>query len=284
MCIKAYTFFILGNPYFMTTHIRKILFYLIIFSIGFIPLYGNPQLDDSAKLAVNHTDDSGLKQGLWIVYKDNQMVEKGNYLNDLKEGVWTSYFEDEVIKSEITYLAGEAKGLAKFYYKSGKLREEGNWQIDHWEGSYKYYLESGQLSYDWFYNNKGKREGEQIYYHANGKKMYEGLWKDGKTEGTLKVYDEGGYLIQEKTFNDGRIAKVENIDQNKSINTTAKFIGTGYHSIVNLSGQTEEKGFFVKGKLFDGEKYSYNENSDLTKTTSYKQGKIVGVQESNIKE
>ena len=93
-------------------------------------------------------------------------------------------------KSEINYINGEAKGLATFFYDNGQIREKGNWQIDHWTGNYKYYYQSGQLSYNWNYNNDGRREGEQLYYHENGNKMYHGTWNNGKTEGNILVYNK----------------------------------------------------------------------------------------------
>ena len=223
----------------------------------------------------NRTDETGLKQGYWIVKDNESVIEEGNYLNDKKNGLWKSYFTNGNLKSEITYEQGVAKGNANHYYKDGTLRESGNWQVDHWEGGYKYYYESGQLSYDWFYNENGKRQGEQRYFHANGKKMYEGNWQDGKTEGVLKVYNESGLLVQEKVYNNGKFAEIKEHTNNQHTASNIKFSGTGFHTVTNLAGQVEEKGFYVKGKLFDGEKRNYDQDGNLVSVINYKNGVVV---------
>ncbi len=232
---------------------------------------GNKNVKDT----INFTDEAGLKQGRWVIKESGKIIEEGHYLNNEKVGVWKAYFDNDKLKHEINYIKGEPRGEARFYYENGKLRESGNWQVDHWEGNYKYYFESGQLSYDWFYNEKGKREGDQRYFYANGEKMYEGIWKNGKTEGALKVYDDSGNLVQERIFNDG---KFEGVEKPVTKSPSQRFNGTGFHTVLNLSGQVHEKGFFQKGNLIDGEKYNYNSDGNLISITMYKGGKVVGTQ------
>lgn len=231
--------------------------------------------DDNGNGQVNMVDSAGMKQGYWIITKDGRTVEEGAFLNNLKEGVWKAYHQNDSIKSEITFAAGKAKGDAKFYYEDGTLRECGNWQVNHWVGSYKYYYQSGELSYDWFYNDSGKREGKQTYFYSNGKTMYQGQWDNGKTEGALKVYNDQGILVQEKIFENGQFAQIKEPAEN-SKSACATFTGTGSHTIYNLRGLVEEKGFFVKGTLFDGQKFQYDEQGEQTATISYKNGVAEG--------
>ncbi|TLX76200.1 toxin-antitoxin system YwqK family antitoxin [Labilibacter sediminis] len=235
---------------------------------------------------INKTDQDGLKQGIWVIYnkQGDKILEKGNFTNNLKDGIWTSFFDNGNINHEITFVKGKAKGLAKFYYENGLLRESGNWQIDHWQGEYQYYFESGQLSYDWNYNEKGKREGEQKYFHANGEKMYEGNWNNGKTVGALKVYNEAGILVQEKLFENGAVAEIKKINTDNVIsadyNTNLKkdprdeFKKTGFHTIFTLSGDINKKGFFVKGNLFNGEEFIYSADGTLQKVLIFENGKL----------
>ena len=258
----------------------KLLVYIFAFTLLCPLTRGNDIFSFLAQISndnVNQIDNSGLKQGYWIIKAGDRITEEGNYVDSKKDGIWKAYFENRNLKTEITYVNGEARGKANFYYEDGTLRESGNWQVDHWEGSYKYYFESGKLSYDWFYNKDGKRQGEQKYYHANGNKMYEGNWNDGKTEGVLKVYNETGLLVQEKIYNNGKFAKIKkhtNDNQSSSTNTVT-FAGTGFHTLLNLAGQIEAKGFFVKGKLFNGEKRKYDKEGNLISVISYKNGEII---------
>ncbi|GAF02862.1 toxin-antitoxin system YwqK family antitoxin [Saccharicrinis fermentans] len=232
-------------------------------------------LGQSNKEYLNKIDEAGMKQGYWEIKKDDRVVEEGNYVNNKKHGIWKAYYENRKLKHEITFVNGEAQGPAHFYYENGKLRESGNWQKDHWEGSYQYYYESGTISYDWFYNDNGKRQGEQRYFHANGQVMYQGQWENGNTEGALKVYDENGQLIQEKFYNNGTLSQIERPTTHKPRHSTAKFTETGFHTIINMDGQIDKKGFFVKGKLYNGEKHHYDKEGHLTSITHYKNGEVV---------
>jgi antitoxin component YwqK of YwqJK toxin-antitoxin module len=247
------------------------------YAVSFI---SDSKLNDS----INFIDTSGLKQGLWIYYdKSNQnVIEKGNFLNDLKNGTWCCFYSNGIKKSEITYILGKAKGKATFYYEDGTIRETGNWQVDHWVGNYKYYYKTGQISYNWNYNNNGKRDGEQKYYHKNGNDMYTGVWNNGKTEGTLKVYNEDGILMQEKLYAVGKITDTKKITEPENTKENReegngipklKFEGTGNHTIINEIGKVDVKGFFVKGILFNGEKFNYDKTGKLISITYYTNGK-----------
>jgi len=234
---------------------------------------------------INFTDINGKKQGLWKVFDGTGLyvIEEGVYKDNKKDGVWLIYYADGVKKSEITYVNGEPKGRATFYYENGKVRESGIWQDEHWVGSYKYFYESGQLSYDWNYNSKGKREGEQKYFHKNGAKMYEGSWINGQTSGVLKVYNEDGLLVEEKVYQDGKFAKVNKVDiDNSNVdedNATPKlkFNGTGNHTVFTKEGKIDIKGYFENGVMVNGEKFNYDESGQLINITIYKNGKKEGV-------
>jgi antitoxin component YwqK of YwqJK toxin-antitoxin module len=248
----------------------------------------NPQqrINDS----INQIDESGLKQGLWITYSSDTsyIIEQGFFFNNKKQGTWKAYFSNGNPKSEITFNNDEPDGKVNFYYENGKIRESGLWKKDHWVGDYKYYFETGLISYEWHYNHKGKREGEQKYYHENGQLMYDGNWKDGKTEGPLKVYNNKGELTQEKMYSSGAITSI--IKSPKPIpihkektdsllaEPTLKFSGTGFHTIYNLAGEINEKGYFIKGELYNGTKYHYNNEGKLISITSYKNGKATSSQ------
>ncbi len=272
------------------TQLRRYFFLISIFTFfSTFHSKGNSLPFFQSSDTINITDSHNLKQGWWkTVFESNKIKEEGKYVNDKKHGVWISYYESGSKKSEITYINGEAKGLATFFYDNGQIREKGIWQTDHWTGNYKYYYENGQLSYNWNYNNDGRREGEQLYYHENGNMMYHGTWNNGKTEGNLLVYNKDGQLIQKKNFTDGKISTTEDIainapnkrteTQQSSNNDTSgiprlKFEGTGNHTIINDNGKISVKGFFVKGRLFNGEKFNYDNNKQLISITYYKNGK-----------
>lgn len=237
---------------------------------------------------INIIDKQNQKQGLWLTFNNvgTQIVEKGHYVNGKKNGIWHAYYPSGQKKHEITYKDGQPIGNACFYFENGSVREKGYWNIDHWEGSYQLYHTTGQLAYDWNYNKAGKRTGIQKYYHENGTLKYQGEWDNGKTTGALKVYNQEGYLVSERVYANGKFTKAVAHDPKESISVKrtasqelSKFTGTGMHTIYHLSGKPERKGFFVKGKLFNGEHLLYDQDGNLVKKVIYKNGQIVKTEE-----
>ncbi len=227
---------------------------------------------------INRFDNNKQKQGLWIIFDDtdDDIIERGQYLNNHKDGLWTTYYPDGKIKNEITYTKGKAKGKARFYYADGNVSEEGFWDVDHWEGEYKFYHRSGQLAYDWNYDTLGRRTGTQKYYHENGELKYEGEWDEGKTRGSLKMFNESGELISERIYDDeGKFASNQQVGTKQKRNKEYdQFMGTGMHTIYNMHGKPDKKGFFVKGKLFNGESFEYNESGELLYIEHYQNGEL----------
>lgn len=221
-----------------------------------------------------------LKQGLWVKFDNakESVIEKGHYKNSKKSGVWFNYYPSGQKKNEISYTKGKAIGPASFYYPDGKVSEQGYWNIDHWEGEYKFYHESGQLAYDWNYDKSGRRTGTQKYYHENGELKYEGDWVKGKTTGSLKMFNESGQLITERIYDDqGKFASnVKHTPTPKNVDAEEHdvFKGTGMHTVYTLQGKPERKGFFVRGKLFNGQCYQYKSNGELEEIEHYENGQL----------
>ncbi|MFM7021593.1 MAG: toxin-antitoxin system YwqK family antitoxin [Flavobacteriales bacterium] len=263
----------------------------------------------------NVTDANNLKQGHWVYfnrdkklpdYKDDQKVEEGDYQDDMKNGKWTHYFNNDKVKDVITYVSNRPNGYAIFYYPNGNKREEGIWKNNRWIGEYKYYYENGQIASDWKYNNQGTRTGVQKYYHENGKLMIEGEWIDGKETGVIKEYYDNGELKSEKNYQDGKFdAATSKVYERKVMatpsNSVAKkepenkapedkgeeggeekykegvFDGNGMYRLKDRQGRVARQGLFENGFLKDGKVFQYTSDGKLFKTTVYKQGKIVQI-------
>lgn len=282
--------------------------FLTIISILFFSVVFGQTFDIYKGDTINLTDPAGLKQGHWIVFNPSktQIIEEGKYLNNKKEGIWKKYYENGKVKHELTYKANKPDGYAKFYYETGIVSEEGLWRNNKWVGEYKFFFENGNLSYEWNYNDQGKRSGQQKYYHSNGKLMIEGDWQEGKESGIIKEYDNTGKLIAEKNFSNGQLdaSSVKNyesnsnqnttnnkIDNNQNNNTVVKysttetadkktlevFTGTGFNKLYTKDGKVEQEGDFENGILIKGKKFFYNEKGVLTKTVVIKDGRVINV-------
>lgn len=134
---------------------------------------------------INQTDSAGLKQGQWLIKNDSKrpdyskdaIIEKGQYVNNKKEGLWTTYYPNGNIKMELTYMNNRPDGYCKLYYENGCINEEGIWKNNRWDtATYKLYGDAdscGKImpsNHKFKFNETGKREGEQVY-GLQGKRM-----------------------------------------------------------------------------------------------------------------
>jgi len=264
----------------------------------------------------NRKDSNNKKQGHWVYtnqmkklpdYRAEQIVEEGDYTDDRKTGKWIFYFNNDKVKHILTYTNNRPNGYAIFYYKNGQKKEEGTWKNNKWVGEYKYYYNNGNLRNDWKYNKSGKRTGVQKYYHENGQLKIEGSWSNGKEAGIITEYFIDGSVKSERVFNNGEIdaiaSKKFNISEKPgkvttlpivkkakktpSIITTKKAVipvksspwnGTGERSFLNKKGKVIRKGDFENGYLINGVVYMYGANGKKIRTTYYKGGRMVRVE------
>lgn len=222
----------------------------------------------------------GIRQGLWRVERANGKIDEGIYVDGKKEGEWKVFNSDGSLRSITTYVNGVPKGKASIYGDSGALLEEGYWNVGHWEGEYTRYYETGVPACKFNYDKAGRRAGEQMYYHSNGEVMYKGNWLGGRIVGTLEAYDMNGNKILERNYDaDGKFTtSVEITVDAKSTELPRVFTGTGNFTLYNTKDPTliDQKGYFVKGVLMDGEKYVYKEDGvTLDHIVVYAGGKVV---------
>lgn len=165
-----------------------------------------PDYSNNGKPA-NQIDENNLKQGLWIYFYDSERTtvsSKGVYIDNKREGIWTDYYKNGNPRSMITYKNNHQDGEAKLFYESGVLAEEGMWRFNRWVGVYKYYNPSGNLSYEWTFDDNGRRSGLQNYYYESGKLRLTGMWEQGKESGRITEYYENGKVKTESDWFDGK--------------------------------------------------------------------------------
>jgi antitoxin component YwqK of YwqJK toxin-antitoxin module len=265
---------------------------------------------------INRIDENNMKQGHWVYtnkmknlpnYRDDQVVEEGNYSDDKKTGKWMFYYNNDKVKHILTYTNNRPEGYAVFYYKNGNKREEGTWKNNKWVGDYKYYYKNGNIRNEWSYNQNGQRTGTQKYYYENGQLMIEGVWENGKEAGLITEYHEDGSVKSERKFLNGKIdiaatknykpqekegkvtiAKKEKLEEQpkEAISKTvtirkaeaakeSPWNGTGDRQFLNKKGQVVREGYFENGYLMDGKVYMYTAEGKKFRTTVYKGGRKV---------
>jgi antitoxin component YwqK of YwqJK toxin-antitoxin module len=81
-------------------------------------------------------------------HPNGQKYMEGAYKENLREGKWTSWYEDGTLWSEGEFVAGESHGKTSVFHPNGQL---------HYKGSF----------------NKGQRVGIWTFFDENGIKIKE---------------------------------------------------------------------------------------------------------------
>ena len=178
------------------------------------------------------------------------------------------------------------------------MEEEGTWDLDRNTGTFRRWHPNGKLAQDFVFNPNGVRDGEQKYYHENGQLAVQVTVEEGREDGTLKRYTPTGELQQVAVFNDGvmdpahsKIIKPMPEAEDVKVDPKAPaapavtqaettnaipFRENGYNTLYDRQLRLSQQGEFVKGRLWDGKRYTYDANGILTRIQVYKGGRYAG--------
>jgi len=109
----------------------------------------------------------GISQGLMTEYAaDSTIMVQGNYVDGTKEGLWTENVNG--YRDEGEYLEDMREDMWKSYYPNDNLYFEGKYIDDIPDGKHIWYYENGKISKSGFYS-MGLRTGEWRYFDEEGK-------------------------------------------------------------------------------------------------------------------
>jgi antitoxin component YwqK of YwqJK toxin-antitoxin module len=75
---------------------------------------------------INLYNEKGKRHGYWEIYYENdQLMSKGNYVNDKEHGYWEWYHDNGQLDSKGNYLNGKLHGYWEAYYSDGDLDYKG---------------------------------------------------------------------------------------------------------------------------------------------------------------
>jgi len=259
---------------------------------------------------INIIDDSGKKQGFWIIFSNNggsmgegfspqEKSKEGHFRDNRKVGLWKSYFPGEILKSEVSYQNGRAKGPYIVFYPNGQVQEKGIWEHSRNVGEYMRWHPNGKLAQEFVYDQKGKRSGIQRYFYPSGKLEVEVKMENGLENGDFKRFYPTGELKEEMNYVRGSMRanshviyppkktipkKDETVDVSKKPvrinedqpNPVLRFVTDGYNKLYNRDKQLSQDGLFKDGKLWTGQWYRYNEDGILLRIEIYKAGAYIG--------
>ena len=250
---------------------KKILyvFLLMVFSISFV----------FAQSAANKTDTEGKKQGLWEE-KTPAGTSKGTFINDQKDGCWTSYAADGKLLRIENFNKGQHEGIAIEIDPRGYLLSETYYVNNLIEGTAKrfFYGTNPASQIDYVH---GKITGKKKIYYENsaGKIMEESEYKDDIKNGPSNFYTMKGDPIAEYTYVNNMLQGVQrSYYPEKKIMSEQNFVDNlenGTYKEYYENGKLKSEGSYVKGQL-NGVWKDYDEEGRLKLQGNYVKGEKDG--------
>ena len=130
-------------------------------------------------------------------------------------GKYVGYYENGTdknrqLKEEIIYVDGVKDGGYTYWYQNGKKKEEGNFRDGENDGLLTQWYENGQKGIEtntryivgWYENTS-----YIVAWYENGQKKGEGNSKYGKQEGLWTFWDKEGNVTKTETYKKGKLVK-----------------------------------------------------------------------------
>ena len=87
-------------------------------------------------------------------YPNKKKLMEGGFKDNLRDGKWTSWFENGNKWSEAVYNKGIRNGINITWYENGKKRYEGIYQDDIKIGKWTFWYDNGQLQNEFDFSKK----------------------------------------------------------------------------------------------------------------------------------
>lgn len=106
------------------------------------------------KAGAIHNSESGiagqlLDDAFEKFYLNNQLAEKGEFRKGLRVGVWKTWYQNGVIKTNQYWDEGKKKGMSFLYSEQGELIEKGRFRSDKKHGKWINYISKDTTLYNY---------------------------------------------------------------------------------------------------------------------------------------
>lgn len=152
------------------------------------------------KAIIEYKGDTAYTQ-LFTVWR--KKVAEGSYVNQQKEGVWKIYKNNQLVADE-EYKHGLKNGISHRYYNTGEVMEEKQWINDKEDGNYKIFFKSGE-PYMQCKMKLGMRHGLFLVSYENGREELVAEYRNNLRHGEWKYFDKEGNLLYTLFYDNGRI-------------------------------------------------------------------------------
>lgn len=227
---------------------------------------------------INNTDSKGLKQGRWIEL-NNSLESSGDYVNNMKNGMWITHFQDNNMLYKIENFEMDKKqGVFIELSKRGSLVSEQYFTNDMPDGPVRQYAPNGLLLSSGNYR-QGVLHGIQTSYYENmqSKKSEESTFSNGVKDGPSRWFNTEGAVIAEYIYSNGMLQGEQksfyNGEKVRTLETYLNNIQEGPSIEYFENGQIKINGQYKNG-LKEGKWMEYDESGKLIKSVSYSKGNL----------
>ena len=207
-------------------------------------------------LSQNTFNEIGQREGVWSDYHENGIIKyEGKFINGKEVGVFKYYDYSGNIAIKLNYLDAGVTSTAILYYPNGSIKSQGNYFHQKKNDVWIYYNSLGQKIFKEHYL-RGVLNGEVIYYHDNNLISEKYMYINGVKHGGASIFYSSGLL-----------------------NVTCNYLNNKLHGKTKFYYNTPSKQLESEGQYSNGLKDSvwifYNEIGDVIKIEKYYKGSVV---------
>ncbi len=179
------------------------------------------------------------------------VISKELYVNDKKEGKAYYYFDNGMLKEEISYSGGKKQGPGREYDEKGNV-------ITIFEYHNNYLISRQRINR---YDAQGRKQGIWMTFFPSGKVNKEMKYLDDKLDGLYKEFNENGNLVISLKYKEGKItedqeqiALQDNIDFRTELNDKGVLVSSG--SFIKDKPVGVHRYYNEQGKVIDAKIYN----------------------------
>jgi antitoxin component YwqK of YwqJK toxin-antitoxin module len=147
-----------------------------------------PELASSMKIEP-YDDGSGLLR-VTAYAADGKVSEQGYYLNGYREGVYSEFHRNGLIKSTVGYVQGKKEGYHLLIDVKGQVLERSTYHNDLLNGEHTKYNRTTVKERSHYSN--GQLHGMAEKFYANGSIMERSNYNLGQYDGIARWYNQAG--------------------------------------------------------------------------------------------
>jgi antitoxin component YwqK of YwqJK toxin-antitoxin module len=144
--------------------------------------------------ATTHKD--GIKVLVEAFYDSGNPKRIEPYVDNLKHGIWKTFYPDGTLEAEHTYEHDVQTGPSTEYFRSGQKKVSGLiGKTGYRQGKWLSYYDSGQLRTENYYED-GRVIGPERSFYENGEKKQACKLNQQRSDGSCKLFDDVGRLLK----------------------------------------------------------------------------------------